>query len=167
LQKFRKKTFSINLTPREKTNFKSSQKSEKKFEVFFGEFGSQSATQTLQLRLTFLYFFYTEGLAEGRQKDATSAIFEMMKACQNVNHSLRPKTGKLQKWVQSMSFSKRSIVELILHRLQKQAVSLEEEVDLRTRELVEERKKVDDLLNEMLPRSVITIFYPNLSHKWP
>jgi hypothetical protein len=75
-----------------------------------------------------------------------------MMACQNVNHSLRPTTNKLMKWAKSTGFSKRNVVELILHRLQKQSSNLEEEVSLRTEQLVEERKKVDNLLQEMLPK---------------
>ena len=81
-----------------------------------------------------------------------SAIFGITMACQNVNHSLRPTTSKLKEWAKSTGFSKRNIVELILYRLQRQAAALEEDVATRTAELVEERKKVDDLLNEMLPR---------------
>jgi hypothetical protein len=56
------------------------------------------------------------------------------------------------KWAKSTGFSKRNVVELILHRLQKQSSNLEEEVSLRTEQLVEERKKVDNLLQEMLPK---------------
>jgi hypothetical protein len=79
-------------------------------------------------------------------------VYELMMSCRIVDQSSRPTASTLRKLVRMTSFSKRNIVELIVQRLQVQATTLENVVSLRTEQLVEERKKVDELLHEMLPR---------------
>lgn len=49
-------------------------------------------------------------------------------------------------------FRRGNIVEIILNRLEKYASNLEELVDQRTQQLVQEKQKTDNLLYRMLPR---------------
>ncbi|OQV16759.1 putative Atrial natriuretic peptide receptor 2 [Hypsibius exemplaris] len=79
----------------------------------------------------------------------------LMRSCLDQNPSNRPTSSSLQKRATSLKFASRSVVELLMHRIQTHAETLEQEVALRTDELIEEMKKVDDLLKEMLPIGII------------
>ena len=76
----------------------------------------------------------------------------VLAACLQDDPLLRPTAGSLLKWTTQNGFAKQTVVELLLHRLESHANTLEREVALRTQDLLEETKKADDLLNEMLPK---------------
>jgi hypothetical protein len=98
----------------------------------------------------FVFFVIAEIVPE--QNVHAKIILKMMMTCRSVDQSSRPTASNLKEWIKMRGFAVQNIVELILQRLQVQATTLEEEVILRTEQLVEEKKKVDELLHEMLPR---------------
>ena len=54
-------------------------------------------------------------------------------------------------WSFYVNFSDKNIVDIILQRLEKYASNLENLVDQRTQQLMEEKQKTDKLLYRMLP----------------
>ena len=79
-------------------------------------------------------------------------IADMIRSCLSMDASARPTARDLKKWLNTVGLPRRNIIELLLFRLGKHAESLEQMVELRTEALLEERKKVDDLLREILPQ---------------
>lgn len=65
---------------------------------------------------------------------------------------------KKKSFVESPVLRKFNIVDNMLDMMEKYANNLEEIVEQRTSELVEEKKKTDSLLFRMLPRSLSSIF---------
>lgn len=87
-------------------------------------------------------------------------VSALMQACLDQNPLMRPTAASIYKRSTAMGLGARSVVELLLHRIQTHANVLEDEVALRTLELQEEMKKVDNLLKEMLP------MYGSHLHVW-
>jgi hypothetical protein len=84
--------------------------------------------------------------------ETKEAIDEVAKACLTDEPLAKPTSLVLKKWIRNMGFAKQNIAELLLESLQKQSVILEELVIQRSNALLEEMRKLDELLLEMLPR---------------
>ncbi|CAI9733936.1 atrial natriuretic peptide receptor 2-like [Octopus vulgaris] len=68
---------------------------------------------------------------------------------------LRPTFHKIWQWVLSQNKGRKlNMVDSLIGKLERYANNLEEVVEQRTKELIEEKKKTDDLLYQMLPRQV-------------
>ena len=91
-------------------------------------------------------------LREGSLTQVQEEVQSLMTSCLNPDVAQRPTAVALYKWTTVMGLAEHNVVELMMHRLQSHAQSLEQKVDMRSQDLVMEMKKVDDLLNEMLPR---------------
>lgn len=79
----------------------------------------------------------------------------MIKDCWNEHPDERPKIETVKSLILSMNTSKSTnLLDHVFNLLEQYAVSLEEEVQERVRELDEEKKKSDILLYRMLPKYV-------------
>ena len=75
-----------------------------------------------------------------------------IKSCLCEDSSARPTAPHLRRLTQKVVGANRSIVEEMLHKQEEHATSLQQIVAERTKDLVAERSKIDDLLSEMLPK---------------
>ncbi|OQV12174.1 putative Atrial natriuretic peptide receptor 1 [Hypsibius exemplaris] len=83
-------------------------------------------------------------------------IHEMVAHCLESESHARPTATDLKRWLITIGVPKKNFVELLLDRLEKHSATLEETVQSRTEALLDETKKVDDLLREILPSAIIT-----------
>ncbi|OQV12169.1 putative Atrial natriuretic peptide receptor 1, partial [Hypsibius exemplaris] len=83
-------------------------------------------------------------------------IHEMVARCLESESHARPTATDLKRWLTTVRVPKKNFVELLLDRLEKHSASLEETVQSRTEALLDETRKVDDLLREILPSAIIT-----------
>ncbi|CAD5124702.1 DgyrCDS12965 [Dimorphilus gyrociliatus] len=82
-------------------------------------------------------------------------IEELMKECWNENPEDRPSFSKISKNIRGFSSGKtQNLMDIMIKKLEKYANNLEEIVETRTNELVEEKKKTDSLLYRMLPPTI-------------
>lgn len=76
----------------------------------------------------------------------------LIRDCWSESPSERPRATTVQTLLHSMNTSRTTnLMDHVFQILEQYAVSLEEEVEERTKELVEEKKKSDLLLHRMLP----------------
>uniref|UniRef100_A0A9J2PT80 guanylate cyclase n=3 Tax=Ascaris TaxID=6251 RepID=A0A9J2PT80_ASCLU len=87
--------------------------------------------------------------------DINPNVIHLIKDCWHENPAERPNAQTLQNLLRSMnSNSNGNLMDHIFNMLEKYAATLEKEVDQRTKELIEEKKKSDVLLARMLPPQV-------------
>ncbi|XP_014674081.1 PREDICTED: atrial natriuretic peptide receptor 1-like [Priapulus caudatus] len=82
-----------------------------------------------------------------------SDIIDLMTSCWHDNPDQRPSFSQIHLSLRK-HHKTQNIMDSLLTRMELYAKNLEDIVDQRTGQLVEEKKKVDNLLNEILPRSV-------------
>ncbi|CEF69625.1 Atrial natriuretic peptide receptor 1 [Strongyloides ratti] len=88
-------------------------------------------------------------------EDITPALIHLVKDmwCEEPNE--RPKSGVVKKLIKEMNPGKsNNLMDHVYGILENYAANLEEEIQERTKELVEEKKKADLLLSRMLPKQV-------------
>uniref|UniRef100_F1KWI0 Guanylate cyclase n=1 Tax=Ascaris suum TaxID=6253 RepID=F1KWI0_ASCSU len=81
------------------------------------------------------------------------AMLHLIRSCWSENPEARPKIEKVKEILKSMHRGG-NLMDHIFSMLEQYANNLEEEIEGRTRELVEEKKKSDILLQRMLPKQV-------------
>uniref|UniRef100_A0AC35UFY4 Guanylate cyclase n=1 Tax=Rhabditophanes sp. KR3021 TaxID=114890 RepID=A0AC35UFY4_9BILA len=87
--------------------------------------------------------------------DLNPALLHMVRDMWNENPSDRPKIETIKMLAKSMNPGKASnLMDHVFGMLEDYAASLEEDIQERTKELVEEQKKADALLFRMLPKQV-------------
>lgn len=87
-----------------------------------------------------------------KSRNSTLTVSEMMGNCLHPDPLQRPTSTQLKSWTHQLELNNKNIVQLLLERLKGHADELENEVAARTADLLDERRKLDDLLLEMLPR---------------
>uniref|UniRef100_A0A0N5B223 Guanylate cyclase n=1 Tax=Strongyloides papillosus TaxID=174720 RepID=A0A0N5B223_STREA len=88
--------------------------------------------------------------------DIPPAMIHLIKDMWDDDPSVRPKIEVAKKLVRQMNPGKSSnLMDHVYNMLEKYAASLEEDIQARTKELVEEKKKADILLSRMLPKAVV------------
>ncbi|KAI1701120.1 adenylate and guanylate cyclase catalytic domain-containing protein [Ditylenchus destructor] len=88
-------------------------------------------------------------------QDLSPAITHLVKDCWNENPLERPKVGTVRSLLTSMNTAKSAnLMDHVFTLLEQYAGSLEEDIEERTKQLVEEKKKSDILLYRMLPKQV-------------
>ncbi|GMR46017.1 hypothetical protein PMAYCL1PPCAC_16212, partial [Pristionchus mayeri] len=94
-------------------------------------------------------------LTLGENMDINPAMLHLIRDCWNENPQDRPNSDSIKSLLRSMHSGRSdNLMDHVFNMMENYASSLEEEVEARTRELVEEKKKSDILLNRMLPRQV-------------
>ncbi|KAI1701121.1 adenylate and guanylate cyclase catalytic domain-containing protein [Ditylenchus destructor] len=92
---------------------------------------------------------------EPATQDISPALTHLVKDCWNENPLERPKIGTVRSLLTSMNTAKSSnLMDHVFNLMEQYAGSLEEEIEERTKQLVEEKKKSDILLHRMLPKQV-------------
>uniref|UniRef100_A0A0N4ZZF7 guanylate cyclase n=1 Tax=Parastrongyloides trichosuri TaxID=131310 RepID=A0A0N4ZZF7_PARTI len=87
--------------------------------------------------------------------DINPAVIALIKDCWNEKPDERPKINQIKKIIKTFSDKKsKNLMDHIFNILEDYAQTLKEDVDYRTKEVVEEQKKIDVLLNKMLPAAV-------------
>uniref|UniRef100_A0AAF5D150 Guanylate cyclase n=2 Tax=Strongyloides stercoralis TaxID=6248 RepID=A0AAF5D150_STRER len=88
-------------------------------------------------------------------EDIPSAMLHLIKDMWSEDPSLRPKINVIKKLIKQMKVGKKSnLMDHVYSMLENYATSLEEDIQNRTKELMEEKKKADLLLSKMLPKAV-------------
>ncbi|CEF69624.1 Atrial natriuretic peptide receptor 1 [Strongyloides ratti] len=88
-------------------------------------------------------------------EDIPSAMLHLIRDMWAEDPSIRPKIDVIRKLVKQMKIGKSSnLMDHVYSMLENYAASLEEDIQSRTKELVEEKKKADLLLSRMLPKAV-------------
>ncbi|GMS93596.1 hypothetical protein PENTCL1PPCAC_15771, partial [Pristionchus entomophagus] len=94
-------------------------------------------------------------LTLGENMDINPAMLHLIRDCWGENPRDRPTTDTIKSLLKSMHSGRSdNLMDHVFNMMENYAESLEEEVEARTRELVEEKKKSDVLLYRMLPRQV-------------
>uniref|UniRef100_A0A914Y8R7 Guanylate cyclase n=1 Tax=Panagrolaimus superbus TaxID=310955 RepID=A0A914Y8R7_9BILA len=92
---------------------------------------------------------------EPASQDISPALVHLIKDCWNEIPADRPRMETVKTLLKSMNTGKSSnLMDHVFNMLESYAGSLEEEVEERMKELVEEKKKSDLLLYRMLPKQV-------------
>nr|AAG23826.1 guanylyl cyclase [Heterodera glycines] len=92
---------------------------------------------------------------EPSSQDLSPALLHLIKDCWDESPAERPKMETVTALLQSMNTGRSTnLMDHVFNMLEVYAGSLEEEVEERTKELVEEKKKTDILLYRMLPKQV-------------
>uniref|UniRef100_A0A7E4VF23 Guanylate cyclase n=1 Tax=Panagrellus redivivus TaxID=6233 RepID=A0A7E4VF23_PANRE len=86
--------------------------------------------------------------------DINPAMLHLIRDCWSDNPNDRPKIEMIRSLLKNMVTGKNNLMDHVFNMLEQYAGSLEEEVEERTKELVEEKKKSDLLLYRMLPKQV-------------
>ena len=90
---------------------------------------------------------------EPASTDISPALVHLIKDCWNESASDRPRMETVKTLLKSMNTGKSAnLMDHVFNMLESYAGSLEEEVEERMKELVEEKKKSDLLLYRMLPK---------------
>uniref|UniRef100_A0A0N5C5Z5 guanylate cyclase n=1 Tax=Strongyloides papillosus TaxID=174720 RepID=A0A0N5C5Z5_STREA len=88
-------------------------------------------------------------------EDISPALLHLIKDMWSEEPSERPKSETIKKLVKEMNPGKsNNLMDHVYGILEKYAANLEEEIQERTKELIEEKKKADILLSRMLPKQV-------------
>uniref|UniRef100_A0A0K0FCD3 Guanylate cyclase n=1 Tax=Strongyloides venezuelensis TaxID=75913 RepID=A0A0K0FCD3_STRVS len=88
--------------------------------------------------------------------DIPPLMLQLIKEMWSEDPLSRPKVEVVKKLVKQMNLGKCSnLMDYVYNMLEKHAASLEEDIQQRTMELVEEKKKADILLSRMLPKVVV------------
>uniref|UniRef100_A0A0K0FCE6 Guanylate cyclase n=1 Tax=Strongyloides venezuelensis TaxID=75913 RepID=A0A0K0FCE6_STRVS len=88
-------------------------------------------------------------------EDIKPALLHLIKDMWNEEPTDRPKSETVKKLVKEMNPGKsNNLMDHVYGMLEKYAANLEEEIQERTKELIEEKKKADMLLSRMLPKQV-------------
>ncbi|KAI6189958.1 Guanylate cyclase [Aphelenchoides bicaudatus] len=88
-------------------------------------------------------------------QDISPALHHLIRDCWAEDPSQRPKIETVFTLLKSMNTSRNSnLIDHVFQMLENYAANLEEDVEQRTKELVEEKKKSDLLLYRMLPKQV-------------
>ncbi|GMT23962.1 hypothetical protein PFISCL1PPCAC_28592, partial [Pristionchus fissidentatus] len=94
-------------------------------------------------------------LTLGENIDVNPAMLHLVRDSWSENPSDRPTVDTIRSLLRSMNSGRSdNLMDHVFNMLENYAGSLEEEVESRTRELTEEKKKSDVLLDRMLPRQV-------------
>ncbi|ELU04879.1 hypothetical protein CAPTEDRAFT_138341, partial [Capitella teleta] len=91
-------------------------------------------------------------IPQGPQNDIPKALLDLMQECWDEDPNSRPDFVEIKKKFTSMN--KGHIMDNMLRMMEKYANNLEEVINERTRQLMEEKKKTDMLLYRMLPAMV-------------
>uniref|UniRef100_A0A914YPU6 Guanylate cyclase n=1 Tax=Panagrolaimus superbus TaxID=310955 RepID=A0A914YPU6_9BILA len=87
--------------------------------------------------------------------DINTNLLHLIRDCWDENPVKRPTMNVVKSLIKNMnSRGKQSLMDYVFNMLEQYATSLEDEVEERTKELVEEKKKSDILLYRMLPKQV-------------
>uniref|UniRef100_A0A0N5BGF3 guanylate cyclase n=1 Tax=Strongyloides papillosus TaxID=174720 RepID=A0A0N5BGF3_STREA len=88
-------------------------------------------------------------------EDIPPAMLHLVRDMWSEDPSLRPNLDVVKMLVKQMNLGRCSnLMDHVYNMLEKYAASLEEDIQARTKELVEEKKKADLLLSRMLPKAV-------------
>lgn len=90
------------------------------------------------------------------QYDCSTGIKDIIQQCWNDNPSLRPSFGDVKKFLSRLKDVPKhvNILDNLLKRMEQYANDLEELVEERTKAFLEEKKKSEELLYRVLPKSV-------------
>ncbi|GMR47369.1 hypothetical protein PMAYCL1PPCAC_17564 [Pristionchus mayeri] len=92
-------------------------------------------------------------LTLGENMDMNPAMLHLIRDCWSENPGDRPTSDTIKSLLRSMHSGRSdNLMDHVFNMMENYAGSLEEEVEARTRELVEEKKKSDVLLYRMLPK---------------
>ncbi|KAK6757495.1 hypothetical protein RB195_015365 [Necator americanus] len=84
-----------------------------------------------------------------------SSLLHLVRDCWEEEPTYRPNTASIQQSLRSIAGKRNTnLMDHVFKIMENYANTLQEEVEVRTKELVEERKKSDILLSRLLPRSV-------------
>uniref|UniRef100_A0A915BVB3 Guanylate cyclase n=1 Tax=Parascaris univalens TaxID=6257 RepID=A0A915BVB3_PARUN len=87
--------------------------------------------------------------------DLNPALVHLIRDCWSEQPTKRPCASTVKTLIRKMNLRRtRNLMDHIFAMLENYAGSLEMEVEVRTKELIEEKKKSDVLLNRMLPKEV-------------
>uniref|UniRef100_A0A9J2Q8S7 Guanylate cyclase n=1 Tax=Ascaris lumbricoides TaxID=6252 RepID=A0A9J2Q8S7_ASCLU len=87
--------------------------------------------------------------------DLSPALVHLIRECWSEQPTKRPNASTVKMLIRKMNLGRtRNLMDHIFAMLENYAGSLEVEVEARTKELIEEKKKSDMLLNRMLPKQV-------------
>uniref|UniRef100_A0AC34RLA2 Guanylate cyclase n=1 Tax=Panagrolaimus sp. JU765 TaxID=591449 RepID=A0AC34RLA2_9BILA len=86
--------------------------------------------------------------------DLNTAVIHLVRDCWNENPDTRPNVQQVRTLLKSMSGKNLNLMDHIFSMVEEYAENLAQEVEERTKELVEEKKKSDVLLYRMLPKQV-------------
>uniref|UniRef100_A0AC34Q8K7 Guanylate cyclase n=1 Tax=Panagrolaimus sp. JU765 TaxID=591449 RepID=A0AC34Q8K7_9BILA len=86
--------------------------------------------------------------------DLNPALLHLVRDCWAENAHERPKVETVRSLLKSMVTGRTNLMDHVFNMLEQYAGNLEEEVEERTKELIEEKKKSDILLYRMLPKQV-------------
>ncbi|KAF7634231.1 Guanylate cyclase, partial [Meloidogyne graminicola] len=90
-----------------------------------------------------------------QREDVNNNLLLLIRDCWSENPSERPKMDMVKTMLKQMvNDGNQNLMDYVFGMLEQYASSLEQEVEERTRELVEEKKKSDILLYRMLPKQV-------------
>uniref|UniRef100_A0A0K0EBF9 Guanylate cyclase n=1 Tax=Strongyloides stercoralis TaxID=6248 RepID=A0A0K0EBF9_STRER len=85
-----------------------------------------------------------------------NTMFHLIEEMWAQDPNTRPSIGVVNKLIKSMNPSKsNNLMDHIFNILEDNAITLEEEINLRTNELIKEKTKADLLLSRMLPKQVV------------
>ncbi|KAK0408089.1 hypothetical protein QR680_003767 [Steinernema hermaphroditum] len=94
-------------------------------------------------------------LKQMQNQDINPAMFRLVTDCWDEGAHHRPKIETVRSLLRGMNQGKSTnLMDHVFNMLEQYASSLEEEVNERTKELIDEKKKSDILLYRMLPRQV-------------
>ncbi|KAK7455318.1 hypothetical protein BaRGS_00039512, partial [Batillaria attramentaria] len=90
-----------------------------------------------------------------REGEAPQAVLTLMEQCWKDDPEMRPSFETVLKAIKAVTSGKdANLVEALITRLEEYASNLEDVVEERTKELIDEKKKSEMLLYQILPRSV-------------
>ncbi|PFX31871.1 Atrial natriuretic peptide receptor 1 [Stylophora pistillata] len=78
----------------------------------------------------------------------------LMKMCWNENPEERPEFWEIRKLLKKIHGRRNNLVDKIIYMLEEHSLNLEKLVEKRTEQWIEEKKRTDELLHNMLPKSV-------------
>ena len=87
--------------------------------------------------------------------DLNPAVLHLIRDCWQEDADNRPTIGQVKTLMRSMSGKNLNLMDHIFAMVEQYAETLAEEIEERTKELVEEKKKSDILLYRMLPKLVL------------
>ncbi|KAE9546776.1 hypothetical protein FO519_010012, partial [Halicephalobus sp. NKZ332] len=94
-------------------------------------------------------------LAVDSTVDVNAGLLHLVRDCWSEKPDERPKIDVVRSLLKSMHTGRAgNLMDHVFNILEQYATNLEQEVDVRTKELAEEKKKSDILLYRMLPRTV-------------
>ncbi|XP_055344261.1 atrial natriuretic peptide receptor 1-like [Paramacrobiotus metropolitanus] len=97
----------------------------------------------------------SQATADTRTKDNLIQLNTIIESCLSTDPSLRPTCHNILQVFRKLPKLPKNVVAHMLSQLDRQAHDLEEKVKIKTADLVDEMRKSDSLLAEILPRSII------------